>query len=175
MPTYEKSGLRIILPDGDSFRFQDCSGYKSLSGKNLSEMDFSWWDSTQNILWRLDVKDYSHLTPPERLPEYLLDNLAKKAIDSLLILSAVWAGSVKGQEIAAELPQSFQKFPDAPKKFKLVFVLKIQENSIKAVLKPLKNKLLQQLEGRLALFDLKNIVLVDHELAQKMGLPLSEV
>jgi hypothetical protein len=79
MPIYEESGLRIELPDGDSFRFQDCSGYKSLSGKNLSEMDFGWWDSAKNILWLLDVKDYSHLTKRERMPEYLLENLIRNS------------------------------------------------------------------------------------------------
>ncbi|GAA6620814.1 hypothetical protein NUACC26_066320 [Scytonema sp. NUACC26] len=39
MPIYKESGLRITLPDGYSFRFQDCASYISLKGKNLSEID----------------------------------------------------------------------------------------------------------------------------------------
>ncbi|MEQ8969819.1 MAG: hypothetical protein RIE73_05425 [Coleofasciculus sp. C1-SOL-03] len=119
MSIYQESGLQITLPDTERFRFQDCSGYKTLNGKNLSEMDFGWWDSTKNSLWLLDVKDYSHLTPTERLPDYLLENLVNKATDSLLILSAVWFGSVKGQEICSELPLSCRTFPSKPKKLKI--------------------------------------------------------
>jgi hypothetical protein len=59
MPIYEESGLRITLPNGENFRFQDFPSYKKLNGKNLSEMDFGWWDATKNTLFLLEVKDYS--------------------------------------------------------------------------------------------------------------------
>ncbi len=173
MPIYQESGLQITLPDGESFRFQDCSGYKTLSGKNLSEMDFGWWNSTKNSLWLLDVKDYSHLPPTERLPDHLLDNLIKKATDSLLILSAVWFGSVKGQEICSELPLSCRTFPSKPKKLKIVFVLKITNSLLKAELSPLKTRLLARLRGRIALFDINNVTLADHETGIRMGLPIA--
>lgn len=175
MAIYQESGLRITLPDGDSFRFQDCSSYKTLSGKNLSEMDFGWWDSTRNTLWLLDIKDYSHLTPSEKLPDHLLDNLINKATDSLLLLSAVWFGSIKGKEIGLELPLSCQSFPSNPRKLKIVFVLKISNTHIKAELSPLKTRLLARLQGRIALFDLNNVTLTDHETGIKMGLPIVTV
>jgi hypothetical protein len=175
MPIYEESGLRIALPDGDSFRFQDCSGYKSLSGQNLSEMDFGWWESAKNILWLLDVKDYSHLTKKEKMPEYLLENLISKAADSLLILSAVWSGTAKGQEICLDLPPSCRTFPRAPKRLKLVFVLKLTKHHRKTDLGPLKTRLSARLKGRIALFDITNVTLADHETALKMGLPISAI
>ena len=175
MAIYQESGLRITLPDGDSFRFQDCYSYKALSGKNLSEIDFCWWDSTRNTLWLLDIKDYSHLTPSEKLPAHLLENLINKATDSLLLLSAVWFGSLKGKGISSELPISCQSFPQAPQKLKIVFVLKISNSHLKAELSPLKTRLLARLQGRIALFDIKNITLADHETGIKMGLPMIAV
>ncbi len=108
MPIYEESGLQITLPDGECFRFQECPSYKSLSGNNLSEMDFGWWDSSKDTLWLLELKDYSHLTPPQRLPDYLLEKLTNKVTDSLMILSSVWSGSLQGKQILADLPASLQ-------------------------------------------------------------------
>jgi hypothetical protein len=85
MPIFQESGLRITLPDGECFRFQDCPSYKTLNGKNFSEIDFCWWDSTKNTLWLLELKDYSHVTPSEKLPNHLLEKLTNKVTDSLLI------------------------------------------------------------------------------------------
>lgn len=171
MPIYEESGLKINLPDGHSFRFQDNPAYQKLKGKQLSEMDFAWWDTDKNILWLLDVKDYSHLSPREKLPEHLLDNLSKKVTDSLLILAAIWSNSEQGLKLKNYLPLSCQTY----KPLKIIFILKISNKTIKTSLSPLKTKLVNRLQGKLALFDLKNITLVDHEIAEKMGLPLSNI
>lgn len=172
MPNYQESGIIIDLPEGESFRFQDNAAYQKLKGKNLAEMDFAWWDNSKQILWLLDVKDYSQLTPPERLPDYLLDKLINKVTDSLMILSSVWSNSKQGQQIKTDLPVSCQTFPSEPRRLKIVFVLKIQNPTLKVDLPPLKTRLVSRLQGRLALFDLNNITLVDHEIAVKMGLPL---
>jgi hypothetical protein len=132
MPIYEESGLRITLPDGDSFRLQDCASYISLKGKNLSEMDFGWWDATKETLWLLDIKDYSHLSPSEKLPDYLLEKLIKKVTDTLLILSSAWlSNSLQGKEVCADLLTLCQNFPTNFKKLKIVFVLKIIDAKLK--------------------------------------------
>lgn len=175
MPIYEESGLQITLPDGECFRFQECQSYKSLSGNNLSEMDFGWWDSSKDTLWLLELKDYSHLTPPQRLPDYLLEKLTNKVTDSLMILSSVWSGSLQGKQILADLPASLQVFPIYPKKLKIVFVFKITDTNIKIQLSPLKTRLKERLRGRLLLFDIKNVTLVDHETAMKMGLAIASM
>lgn len=172
MPSYQESGIIIELPDGESFRLQDNPAYQKLKGKNLAEMDFAWWDTSQQILWLLDVKDYSHLTPSERLPDYLLEKLINKVTDTLMILSSVWINSEQGQQIKINLPTSCQTFPLKPHRLKIVFVLKIQNPTLKLSLSPLKTSLVSRLKGRLALFDLNHITLVDHETAIQMGLPL---
>jgi len=169
MVIYQESGLIINLIDEHSFRFQDNPAYQKLKGKSLSEMDFAWWDSNKNILWLLDVKDYSHLLPAEKLPDYLLDKLSNKVTDSLLLMSAIWSNTQQGLSLKKYIPESCQTV----KSLKIVFVFKITNQTIKASLSPLKTKLVNSLRGKLALFDINNITLIDHEIAIKMGLPLA--
>lgn len=171
MAEYSENGIKVTLADGEHFRIQDLSSYQTLKSQTLCEMDFGWWDTDKNTLWLLEVKDYFHLTATERLPDYLLGMLINKATDSLMFLSAAWLGSVRGQSIHAELPTFCQCFPQHPKKLKLVFVLKI-EHRLKADLGVLKTSLSNRLRGRVALFDLNNVTLTDHETAQLMGLPI---
>jgi len=175
MLEYQESGLLIGLPDGDSFRFQDNTAYQKLKGQNLAEMDFAWWDASNSTLYLMDVKDYSHLTPSEKLPEPLLEKLIAKVTDSLMILSSAWIGTNQGQQIKIDLPTSCQSFPLKPNRLKIIFVLKIKNSSLKAELSPLKTRLVNRLQGRLALFDLRNVTLIDHEIAINMGLPITEI
>jgi hypothetical protein len=165
MPIYEESGLRITLPDGECFRFQDCPSYNPLKGKNLTEIDFGWWDSAEDTLHLLEIKDYSGLPASERLPEYLLEKLINKVTDTLMLLASVWFSSLQGQQICSDLPASFHKFPLQPKKIKIVINSDIK---IRDELSPLKVRLKNKLLGRLKLFDIEHITLVDHETALKM-------
>ncbi|WP_445630204.1 hypothetical protein [Nostoc sp. DSM 114167] len=176
MPIYEESGLRITLPDGESFRFQDCPSYQILNGKNLSEIDFGWWDASKDTLCLLEVKDYSGLSPSERLPQHLLDKLINKVTDTLMLLSSVWFASLQGQQICSDLPVSCQTFPIKPKKIKIVIILKINSDiKIRDELSPIKTRLKDKLLGRLQLFDIKHVTLVDHETAIKMPLPIEVI
>ncbi|MTJ55913.1 hypothetical protein FJR38_26275 [Anabaena sp. UHCC 0253] len=172
MSVFQESGLQITLPVGENFRFQDCPSYQNLNGQNLSEMDFGWWDAGKNTLWLLEVKDYSHLTPLERLPDHLLDKLINKATDSLLILASVWFGSLRGKQICGDLPISCQSFPIQPKNIRLVFIIKVTDANIKLQLSPLKTRLRTKLLGRLSLFDISGVTLADHETAIQNGLPI---
>lgn len=169
MVIYQESGLIINLNDEHSFRFQDNQAYQKLKGKRLSEMDFCWLDPNKNILWLLDVKDYSHLLPAEKLPDYLLAKLSNKVIDSLLLMSAIWSNTQEGLSLKKYLPKSCHTV----KSLKIIFVFKITNQTIKASLSPLKTKLVNSLRGRLALFDVNNITLIDHEMAIAMDLPLT--
>ena len=92
-----------------------------------------------------------------------------------MILSSVWSGSLQGKQILADLPASLQVFPIYPKKLKIVFVFKITNTNIKIQLSPLKTRLKERLRGRLLLFDIKNVTLVDHETAMKMGLAIASM
>jgi hypothetical protein len=78
MRVYRESNLEIVLPLNEEFRFGDCPAYRTLSGANLKEMDFGWWDTAKNTLWLMEVKDYSRLTLEERLPVDLFDTIVNK-------------------------------------------------------------------------------------------------
>ncbi len=175
MSVFQESGLQITLPVGENFRFQDCPSYQKLKGKNLSEMDFCWWDAGKNTLWLLEVKDYSHFRPPQGFTgnsaDYLLNKLINKATDSLLILASAWFGSLQGQEICGDLPVFCHSFPTKPKKIRIVFIFKITDPNIKLQLRDLKDSLQIKLKGRLSLFD-TNVTLTDHETAIQNGLPI---
>lgn len=176
MITYRESGLKVTLPTGDSFRFSDCPAYRSLSGASLKEMDFGWWDASRNTLWLMELKDYSRLTPAERLPADLFDGFINKATDSLLMLASVWFRSRKGAEICSDLPISCQSFPSHPKKIKLIFLLKVNSHQIPE-LGPLGERVKNRIKGRAALFDIPvaNVTLLDHNTAMSVGLPVKSL
>lgn len=173
MITYRESDLDVTLPTGDSFRFSDCSAYRSLSGAGLKEMDFGWWESSSSTLWLMELKDYSRLSPAEQLPADLFDGFMNKATDSLLMLASVWFNSAKGAEICHCLPLSCQSFPSRPQKIKLVFLLNVDSYRIPE-LEALRDRIKNRLKGRVALFDLtvNNIILLDHRTAMRNGLPI---
>lgn len=164
---YSESGLRVDLRGKDHFRFQDCPAYRSISGQNLKEMDFGWWDA--DTLWLLELKDYAHLSPEERLPGHLLEELANKATDVLLMLAAAWIGTEMGNGLKACLPKHSQR----PHRLKLAFVLKVEPILVPQI-QTLKDTLNQRLRGRIALFDIRNVILIDHLTAIKYDfLPLA--
>jgi hypothetical protein len=178
MTAYIESGLRINLPEGEHFRFQDCEIYKQLSGKKLKEMDFGWWQKQQNRLWLIEIKDYAHLTTEERLPKHLLDNLVDKATDSLLMLANCWAKTGKGREFSSCLPPAIQQFPEHPEqlKLKLFFILKINVAMFKDEIDALRYELNDKLRGRVALFNIRYVSLVDHiTVINNNLLPIEEI
>lgn len=170
MSTYHESGLIITLPDGEHFRFQDCHAYKPLSGQNFKGMDFGWWQTNRNTLWLIEIQEYANLTQEEQLPRHLLDNLAKKATDSLLMLAAIWAKTHQGLELAPCLPPQVYQFP---RRLKFFFIFKIDDMIFKSKMLHLKDALKNQLRGRFALFDVKHVSLVDHLTAIKCDLPIA--
>lgn len=56
-----------------------------------------------------------------------------------------------------------------------MFFFQIGMLPIKIQLSPLKTRLKERLRGRLLLFDIKNVTLVDHETAMKMGLAIASM
>ena len=166
MPTIPESGLQITLPEGMYFRFQDIPEYIKLKGQHLREMDFSWWDTDTNTLWLLEVNDYTSLSRTDRLSDHLLPVLEAKVVDSLMMLAAMWSGTVMGKKFRARIPVQLHSFPTAPprtsSRIRVVIVLKIEKRHITSDLPPLKDKLKENLQGRISLFDILGVQLLDH-------------
>ncbi len=176
MPIYHESGLQITLPDGMTFRFQDIPEYIRLKGQHLKEMDFGWWDTATNTLWLLEVKDYTALSRTDRLPEHLLPVLEAKVVDSLMMFAAIWSGTVAGKKFSAHVPVQLHSFPAAARtssRIRVVIVLKIEKRHIISDLPPLKDKLKEDLQGRISLFDILGVQLLDHHAAGLAGHPIS--
>lgn len=53
-----ESSITLNFPDNNYFRFQDCNGYKTIQN-NFKEMDACWYDQASDILYIIELKDWS--------------------------------------------------------------------------------------------------------------------
>jgi hypothetical protein len=162
---YDESGLRLDLPDGQHFRFADLPGYQALKGYRLKEMDFAWLGDGQ--LFLLEVRSYAQLTetltgadfvPAKGQPApFRYEALIDKVSDSLLMLLAAWSGSASGQAIRHDLPEGAKnRLP-----LKLVIAVDLPAR-LTIHLQGLRDSLNARLRGRMALADVRNVVLIDY-------------
>jgi len=95
MITISDTGLDLILPDSNYFRFQDCGTYKSLSGKGgLKEMDVCWLDVSEPRLFVIELKSWLQFLEND---EYNKDHgklhrafdIIQKLKDTIIILNAI--------------------------------------------------------------------------------------
>jgi hypothetical protein len=165
MAQYDESGLRLFLNDQTHFRFQDLPAYNPLKGQRLKEMDFCWHDTddNQNRLILLELKEFSRsrdkLSAADLTDKaYRFETLINKVVDSLLILAAAWLGTEKGLALRGELP------PFAQQRMSLKIIigldLPVQMHSHYGVLR---DKFNARLRGRIALFDIESVALLDYE------------
>ena len=110
MPVYQESGLTVSLADDNHFRFCDCRTYQKLSGSYLKEMDFGWWNAEKGCLYLMELKDFSSLTADEQLADKFIEDIILCVVDCLLMLSAIWTNSEKGQSLHADLTQTCPAF-----------------------------------------------------------------
>jgi hypothetical protein len=165
MATYIESGLCLNLPDGQHFRFADLPAYQALKGQHLKEMDFAW--VSQGTLFLLEVRSYAQiteiLTGADFLPTqgqsspHRYQMLIDKVTDSLLMMLAAWANSSLGQSLKFSLPvEARARLP-----LKLVIAVDLPANLV-VHLQALKDSLNERLRGRLALADVRNVVVIDY-------------
>lgn len=165
MATYTESGLKVELPEGQHFRFADLPAYRALSGQHLKEMDFAWvHDGT---LFLLEVRSYAQvtttLTGADLLPvkgqpaPFRHQALIDKVTDSLLMLLAAWADTERGKAIRTSLPAPAQsKLP-----IKLIIAVELPA-ALSVHLQGLRDSLNDRLRGRIALADVRSVVLIDY-------------
>jgi hypothetical protein len=58
MPITESS-ITLNFPDNNYFRLGDCEGYKILQN-HFAEMDVCWYDSTKDILYLIELKNWGN-------------------------------------------------------------------------------------------------------------------
>lgn len=165
MTVYIESGLRLDLPNDQHFRFADLPPYQSVSGQYVKEMDFAWVSNGK--LFLLEVRSYSQVTttltgadfvPTQGQPvPHRFQSLIDKITDSTLMLLAAWAGSAWGQQLTAAMPL------DARPRMPLKLVIAIDLPGALAIhLQGLRDSLNARLRGRVALADVRSVVLIDY-------------
>ena len=165
MPPYIESGLRLDLPVGQHFRFADTTAYKAVCSHSVKEMDFAWIDSGK--LFLLEVRSYSQVTttltaadflPVKGQPEpFRFSALIDKLTDSVLMLLSAWANTTWGLQLASELPVAAR----APMPLKLVIAVELPV-ALTVHLQGLRDSLNARLRGRVALADVRSVVLIDY-------------
>lgn len=183
MGVIEESGMRIEYPDSNSFRIGELDAYKRLSGKHLKEMDLGYWDAEKETLWLVELKgesdrllevaDEHHKETQtgdesirlERCSRFTHD-LMLKTLDTLLIMASIWSGTDEGLNIGEEIPEAIRQYPGHGN-VKLAFVIDTAAER-KHLLNILKDHVNTRLEGRLALFNIRRITLVDIDTASRL-------
>jgi hypothetical protein len=177
--TFEESGFRVTAP-APAFRFADLASYRALSGRHLKEMDVGWWEKSPNGTNRLLLLELKGVTvwqsppdDPSKPHEHLIRTCIEKATDSLLMLSGAWTPTAWGQGLARELPAQLVPYP-GDGAIKLVFLIDIPTGR-RELLLAVRDELNGRLAGRLGVFGLKSVSVIDLEAAQKMGLPVTRI
>ncbi len=173
--TVTESGFRVDLARTSSFRFADLEPYKKLSGCHLKEMDVGWIDATDGRIVLLELKGMDLWNAFDRdakaAHEHLVESLGNKATDVLLILSAMWSGTATGAELGRLLPAESAHFPGEGK-LKLYFLVDTPASRLPLV-GLVKDELNRVLSGRLQLFGIKRVTLVDFDRAISLRLPVA--
>jgi len=163
--TYIESGLRLDLPEGQHFRFADLPVYQALKGQHLKEMDFAWIAGEKLVM--LEVRSYTQITHGLNAADFLVakgqpaprryQDLIDKVTDSLLMMLAAWANSNRGQSIKNFLPPGARE----PLPLKMVIAVDLPAN-LAVHLQGLRDSLNERLRGRIALADMRNVILIDY-------------
>lgn len=116
-----ESGITLILPDNNYFRFQDCDAYKKeLKAQGIREMDICWYDQKNNILYLIEFKDWGNNKLKEEddvtiskecvekikksISEYRIKVLFEKSLDSCCMLVSILFESTHGKKLKKCMP-----------------------------------------------------------------------
>ena len=176
-----ESGLLFEPGDEDWFRLADYAGFKSLKDIGVHELDFGWFDRKHNILWLIELKDYSETggaSDPQKqqIVDYLDREFVDKAKDCLLVLGSVWHHLPKKALLEPGLPPLCRQMPSQDRRLKLAFVVKTDDpQRFSESAGPLLNRLRNKIKGQCELLGIREyceVFLFDHDTAIQSGLPL---
>ncbi len=89
MPRYTENGITVQFAS-NYFQFAECEYYKKINWAGVKEMDFGWFDITNNTLWLIELKGYINPNPQNtRFKETDISqpNIIKQKINELLLKS----------------------------------------------------------------------------------------
>ena len=172
-----ESGFKVSVPGQASFRLEENQHYQKLSGIGLKEMDVGWWDNNSSRLVFLELKGkeiWKGFDKSENNAyEYLMKSIKGKITDVLLMMAAVWIETDVGKRIKSQLPKVVHQYP-GDNRIRII-VLIDTPSSRKPLLTSLKDAVNKKLAGRVRLFGVPRVNIIDFDTANKMGLPVTRV
>ncbi|MEA3641702.1 MAG: hypothetical protein VBE63_17440 [Lamprobacter sp.] len=129
-------------------------------------MDFAWYHDSRLCL--LEIRDYrnlrSALAATDLVPRskeaapHRFTTLVDKVTDSLLMLLAMQANTLKGKQLAADLPT----FAKTRKSLTLIIALGLPDN-LRVHISSIRTSLNAKIKGRIALADIDSVAVLDYQ------------
>lgn len=159
---YQESNITLDFTGiNKHFRFETCPAYQSLSGQSIKEIDFGWWDDSNQVLYLLELKNYTIPGLDNQKAEKLIENLWKKSVDTMIMLNSVWLSTPTGGTIASCLPVEItQKV-----KVKIYHLVKVDPSSAPLMMM-VNQKLTNKFIGYKKLFNVAAFSIITHSQAQ---------
>lgn len=158
----KENTIRLEVPDGRSFRLDDCDTFLEIEGDTLHDVDVVWQNEEDERLWIVELKDYGELIPKDPDREYLQENLTDKIRDVLYLLAALWAESDFGEQLREEVEEGFPNFPETACPIRPVAILNLEEEQ-EALISALMTDLNSDgaLTSVLSVMDVSHVLVVD--------------
>lgn len=161
MAKYVESDITLDFSGIDHFRFETCQGHRNLA--HIKEIDFAWWDQGREALFLMELKRISAKRLGSGRSRNLLDNLWKKSIDTLYMISSVWHQTEGSQELAECFPQNaVQPCPI------YIFHLVYCDASAEPLLLPFNERLRQMINSYTQLMDVHTFTVISYRQAKKL-------
>ncbi len=137
-------------------------------------MDVGWFDDSKGKLVFLELKGEELWDKFDKSKDeahtHLVKNLREKATDVLLMLAAVWSKTKIGKGIKEILPVKAHRYSDGILKF--IFLLDTPD-SRKPLLIHIQDAVNKELAGRVRLFGMERLTVIDFDKAKELGLPVT--
>ncbi len=166
---YTESGITIDLSGFEYFCFENCLGYRTLSGSHFKEMDIGWYDPLEDTLYLVEFKDFTfkQIEDSSIANQVILD-LVKKSVDSISMILAVKADTTYSSKLRSCLPASFNVSTSV---IKMIHIINCPPNKV-PYLQFIRNKVKEHFEPYQKLFDVKHCTVVSVEQAKKFLSPI---
>ena len=155
---FRESGF-VVLKVSEGFRFCEAESYRAISGGHLKEMDFGYFNGNKELRL-VELSDLKRRLSDSERVKGELEEMRRKACDSIAILGSCWLSRGVGKDIVEELSGGCDALRLVPRKIKLVFVLRVDDKSTAGLVGQMEVKLRDSLGGLSRLYEIADVVCV---------------
>lgn len=158
-----ESLITLNFPDKNYFRFQDCQGYKSIQN-HFKEMDVCWYDVNNDILYLIELKDWSVADLSNTgYSEQRIWDLVKKSVDSVSMIISILLKKPHSTSIQTCLPFSISN----ETKIKLLSIVNCN-NADKVFVATVNTEYKSRFNAYAKLFDINTFVVLTKDKATQL-------